>query len=456
MSFSKRSLIAVTLAWVTVAPFNSRAQSERIEPEAQLPQLNQIIADALLDSPRIVVRNTEAAAFAADVQIAKSARLPSMGAFVNWTRGEENRQYYSNGAQSAEKLGYTVSLSQSLYQWNAVTLGIESAKIRQQIDAGNTRLAYLSLVKGIRYNYMSAIMARGGLTRARLNEDLAQTNLSDLTDKRAKNLASDAEVFNAGLARDAAIIERMAAEETLRRTLIVLGRFVGKPPLNEQSLPDDLPLPNTDRIGSIAQSLVQGAAAGGSVTNTAVENAKRQLAVQGNDLAVGKTALRPRFSAVVGMTRDEQSLTADPTSRYESDYVYGGLQVSWAIFDGFATRSRIKSSLARIRVAEINLTAQERELAEDIEHLSTELTRAGMAVKLEEKKLESAENYLKFIQRQVTKGEASESQASAARLNALQARLLAFNVRFGYWNTLSDLLALTETDPVLDRLPTQN
>lgn len=427
-----------------------------IVPEQSLPGLATLLDEALSNSPRMIMRNAEAAAAVTDMKAVKASRIPSVAGYVNWTRGREDRQYYSNGSQEAEKLAYTFSLTQPVFHWNAINLGIQSAKIRQQIDEGNTTLAKLALAQGVRSAYFAAILSEAGLERSRLDEKIRLARFEEITSRRQRNQASDADVFNSGLDKDAGILDRISNEENHRRAILALARLVGVSESTLNNLPKEIPLPNTDQIGAYAQGLIDQARSDIEGSSTAVANSELNLQVADNDLKVNRTTLRPKLNLVMGVTKDEQSLTADPSSRYTSDYYYAGLSMSWAIFDGFASRNRSKSLIARKRSAEVALNELKRDFLDGLTRISSELERNAFAVQLEERKYGSARNNLTFLQEQNKRGEASAAQVEAGELNELVARYSAYFVRATYWNSVVELISLTEVDPALDRIPSTN
>src|SRR5690606_11905681 len=99
-----------------------------------------------------------------------------------------------------------------------------------------------------------------------------------------------------------------------------------------------------------------------------------------------------------GLTQDEQNFTANPLSRYQLEYLYAGVQVSWTIFDGFASRHATKAGLARLRAEQINYDAQQQNLLDDLDNLERQLNRLSLSVQLEERRFTSAQNIFNSVE----------------------------------------------------------
>jgi outer membrane protein TolC len=398
----------------------------------------------------MIIKQAESAATMAQYEVAKASRLPSAGGWANYLRTEDDRNEVG-GARPASKLGYYFSIRQPLYYWGNIQRGVRNAEIQTLIDQGNTRAAYMTLAGDIRKYYMELIIQRQALAKHRFHAEIREKELEETREKRAQNLNSEADLYAALLAHERAQLDLMEWEDRFDYGIKVYSRLTGRPPLTEDQVPLEFPPApgdQTERLVAMATRFL----AVEMPENTNIQIAKKQIEISENNLENTKTNLRPRFDLIAGISQDEQDFALS-TDKYQYRSIFGGISLNWNIFDGFATKARVKSELARLRASEARLVLEQQELLDDVERLGREIKRKGMAVHINERELQSARNHLEYTRGRAERGEASEAEVNAAVLNLEERLGYSLFSRFDYWNKVSQFLGLIEADPVLNRVP---
>jgi len=426
-------------------------QAQLEVPETQLPQLDRLIEQAISQSPRMIVRNADAAAAEADLLTAKAARLPSVNTSASWVASHEDRGDFA-GAVPADKLYYSFTITQPLYQWGNIKRSIESAEIRKAMDAGHTRQAYLLVANEVREKYLNLVRERRNLESARFNLQLANQSLAEGREKRKQNIVSDADIFQAELHQQRMEFQVFTTEDTFIYSGEVLGRLSGTEPLIEQEVPLDFPAPPLKANEAIIAALVSGFLREDIPGNTTIDMALKQMEISQNDLHRNKTALRPTVNLIAGATLDEQSYDLNIANKYEVQSLYAGVSMNWAIFDGFATKGRIRSSLAKMRAAEANFDSKLLEIQSDVASYGRQFKSLALAIVISDRELDSAQNALADVKERLKRGEASDAHVNASEAHLHSAYGRALYDRSNYWAKLGALMNLIEADPILNRV----
>jgi outer membrane protein TolC len=429
-----------------------RAQSALTMPEDKLPVLEEQLEIAMQSSPKMILRQAETAVTHADYKASQSSRYPSLGGWANYLWAEDDRNNAIGGARPATKLGYNFTIRKSLYYWGNLERGIQNWKIQTLIEEGNTRQAYMTLASDIRELFMNLVAGKHRLGDRRFRLEQRRTLVEETREKQRQNLSSPAEVFRAELDLQRAELEVLEAEDEFAHSLRVLSRLTGGPLLTEDDIPNEFPVPPYEEQDSVLVAMAARFLADEMPENTSIQIAKYQIEKTENDLKNSRTSLRPRLDAMVGISQDEQDFALD-TDSYEYQSIFGGVSMTWNLFDGFATRNYVKSGLSRLRAAEINLANEQQELVDNVRALGLELKRRGMAIKIQEQELQSARSNLEYTQGLAERGEASASDVDGAYLNVSDNIRSALYHRYEYWNKLSDFLGLIDADPILNRPP---
>ena len=426
--------------------------SQPVLPEQISPQLDGIIRQALSQSPRMMIRNANAAAAYADMQTAKSARLPTVGGNARFQKSEEDRGDQL-GRIPTDRTYYNFSIEQVLFKWGEVARNIQNAEIRLAIDEGETRKAYALLASEVRTAYIDLVRVRRGLERARFALSLNDSDLEEIREKRAQNLASDFEVYNAELTQQYGAYNASLAEDKFLVASATLSRLTGTPRLNFEEVPNDIPPPAIAQDSEIIVREVAQFFSEAEPTNTELRAALEDLKIQQNNLKNTEVSLRPKFTVSAGVSLDDQVYSRSVADRYQVESQYVGINLFWSIFDGFATKRRVRSHLSKIRASEIRIENMRRELIDNVESHARLLKTLALAVVIDERKLDSARLQLEAMIESEARGEASEAQIDVLRLGVHDAVGAALYARHNYWNKLSSLLGLIDQDPILNRVP---
>jgi outer membrane protein TolC len=165
-----------------------------------------------------------------------------------------------------------------------------------------------------------------------------------------------------------------------------------------------------------------------------------------------RTRQRPKLSFVAGISQDEQSYTSNIAQKYGLESHYVGLQVSWTIFDGFATRGAVASALARKRVAEHSYKQLTETLAQDARKAAKAVELAQRQLVISERLLNNAGNFLSYTKDQLKRGQSSEAEINTAQAGYNATKSSTNSSRYIYLMRVSEFLSLIAADPVVQQI----
>ena len=126
------------------------------------------------------------------------------------------------------------------------------------------------------------------------------------------------------------------------------------------------------------------------------------LEIEDQQLIIDRAELRPRVDAFTGY---EVYSERDPLVGEEFNHGYViGLNVSWHIFDGFATRGRLQATRARRAAAEAALQAAQTSVESDVRSAFLDLEQADRVMESETRNVGNASESLELARSNLTAG----------------------------------------------------
>ena len=423
-------------------------------PEAFFPGLKSILDTAIKQSPRMILRNLDNALAEQDRIAARAGQLPSIGGSLQYTPLERDYRADHAGYLKTQQLTYNLTFNQPLYHWGELKANTRIGELRQKITQGQTAESYRLLVQEIRSRYMAVILSKTVVAREQLNLAIARDQLAVAQEKYDKKVFSDADMFMPHLTSDQATLAADRAAEDYRSAKLTLAKLTGTPVLEESQVPDEIPSVTAaqDRLEGLMNAYVSQK----DPKSYALDNLRSQAEVEKLNYTVANARLKPKLNFVMGTTKDQQSYTADISTRYDLQTYYAGVQVNWSIFDGFSTRSMVKNALLRRRQLEQNIEDATTNQLDEVRSEFKQLGFSARGMELSERLYGSSEAGLHMEQDNLKRGLSSEAQVSAAKLNYYFAQVAVFNARADYLTRTSEFLSTMLEDPALANLPQLN
>lgn len=422
---------------------------EVMVPEAFLPGLDAILKQAMQQSPQMLNRAIDLEIVENDRIQARASLLPSLNAGFRYYEAEDKRANNPLTLGSA-KTYYDLTVTQPLFYWGERRNAAKIGEIQALIGQGQYRDGYRLFAREVRNLYQSLILQKIMVERSAHYRKQTQTILRGSEELLTKKAISDADIFSVRITAEQAQISWERTVNDFEYSKLSFARLTGIGSIQDEMIPDEIPAINYNK--SAYSQILAGFLGQKDLPTMDAYVSRQQMAVQELNYASTKTRLKPKVNLVLGISQDEQSYSQNLEDRYAVQSMYGGVSVSWAIFDGFATRAATRTAFLRKKQMESNyhqLTLQLTQLAQN-QVKSIELAARNMSIV--DRYLESAEGNLKSKQEEFKRGVIAESDVNGAQFGLYDARINAYSARRDYLSRVADLLGTVMADPVLANL----
>jgi outer membrane protein TolC len=445
--FSKHVLsLAVVLGLLPVISF---AQQGPQLPEDVFPALRPILEQAVQQSPQMVSRNLELLAADGDLTQAKAGMYPSLSGFYRYSQTSDQREDIAERLKS-DKTYYSITLTQPLFHWGEHVNNAKIGEIRREIADENYSEAYRLLANQIRASYLSLIMNKIGVTNAAYSLKLADEALASAEDRLEKKVISEGAIFQTRIAADQARLANETAVWTYALAKQSFSKLTGQPASSDYAIPSEIPalIESKDKV----DALLAGFLSQEKPETAALRIARKNVMVSDLTYKNQRTQQRPKLSFVAGISQDEQSYTSNIAQKYGVESQYVGLQVSWNIFDGFATRGAVASALARKRMAEHSYKQLTETLAQDARKAAKAVDLAQRQLAISERLLNNAGNFLNYTRDELKRGQSSEAEINAAQAGYNGTKSSTNSSRYIYLMRVSEFVSLIAADPLVRQI----
>jgi outer membrane protein len=332
-------------------------RSENRGEEAQRPalsgglSLDEGILTALQNSRQIQLAVLERLKAAARVDEAWSQALPDLDLGATYTRLDEAPKVSISG--STVTLGFlnnyalTARLSQPLYRGGAVSAGVRGARIYSVLVDEQMRGTRQAVIFAARKAYYDAWLARE-LKRASGDAvSVAQGHLEDVDKNVKAGKLSDFDHLRAEVELKTLIAQNVQDENRYHVALTTLLNVLGVSQESQIELSEPLQYrPVTPTLDESVHSAF--------TQNSDLLQAELTIRLQREAVNVARAGYYPQMDAFV------QDSETRPNPHNQTDDSWGnawsaGLSLTYRVFDGFKTRSRVREAEAQLKQYEVTL-----------------------------------------------------------------------------------------------------
>lgn len=418
-------------------------------PDDVFPALQNILHEAMTQSPTMVARNMELLVADGDLTQAKSGLYPTIGGFYQFSQTRDQREDIT-GSLKTDKTYYSLTLTQPLFHWGERTNNAKIGEIRREIADENYKEAYQLLANQIRSSYLSLIMGKIGVDNAKYSLKRSEEALSSAEDRLQKKVISEGEIFQTRIAVEQARLAEETAVWNYGVSKQNFSRLTGQVALSDSQIPSEIPMLSESK-GKV-DALLARFLSQEDPENLKARIARKEITISDLSYENQRTRLRPKLNFVAGISQDEQSYTENLANKYGLESQYVGLQVSWNIFDGYASRGAVASALARKRLAEHNYRQLTASLAQDARKAAKAVELAQRQLAISERLLNNAENFLTYTKQDFQRGQSSEAQVAAAQAGYNNTLSSTNSSRYIYLMRVSEFVSLIAEDPIVSQL----
>lgn len=448
-------LLALGTAFVCAALPGLRSQSSDYTtaplPETYFPALKGILTAAVSQSPRMVARNAENASAEGNRIVMRAGQLPSVTGYFNYYPWDRQVRADLADPTDSAKLAYNLSLTQPIYHWGALKNTTRIGELQLRMTQGQTAEGYRILVQEIRGLYLALIIKKATLGKARLSQQMAEDNYNVSQTKLEKKVISDADMFLPTVGRDKARLATDQAVDDYENNKMIFAKLCGRPVLSDDEIPNEIP--DASSSAPALEPKLREFVSQKDLNSYNLRYLGDQIEVERLSYENINTRLRPQLNFLTGTSQDQISYTTNLAAKYKVTDYFAGVQVTWSIFDGFATKGLAASSLARRHQLEQSYRDLSVNLVDQARTQYRQLGFARRAMEISNRLLDSSAGALRDKKVDATRGLASETDVNTFRAYHQEAQINAYTARSDYMMKTADFLSTMLEDPALANLP---
>ena len=351
--------------------------------------LEQAVALAQERNPDILIARKKVQAARGSWIEARSGFLPSVSSSGLY----DKRQTQSSTTLREEDYNAIVKLEQNLYTGGAVTSQVAIAQLN--VDRANYELQEIvsRVAMDVRIAFNELLLNRA---KVRVREDSVGVLEQELNSQQQSFNAGIVGKLNVQRAEVALANERpelFDAQTQLQNSYLRLGDLFGLDTRRGESGPASFELAGELRYQPSHADL-NDCLARADATRGVIKARQKDIQIEDKQYVLDRSAMRPQVRAFSGY---EVYSERDPAVGQEFNYGgVVGINATWNIFDGFATKGRMQATRARREAAVEALAAARRSVASEVRSAFFDIQQAGRVLETETQNVMTADENLEM------------------------------------------------------------
>ena len=378
-----------------------------------------------------------AAAAPAAVTTAKAPLYPALTSAGYIQYREQSLTTQGGDAPTNRKEDYSgdVRLSQNLYSAQAVRSRIAAAKLQLEAETANYQAQVDASTLLARLSFYQTLYAESSIAVEQEAVDLLTTQLKDQQDRFAAGTVGQLNVNRAQVTLANERPALLASQSSVQTAYVALAQLLGVAyPADAHDRPfrvrGELSCP------PVRMTLTEGLARAQAMRP---EIAARKVSVDALKRLVTaeKAGTRPQITAYAAY-----DIYSEPSVLSTRDNFSGytlGLQASWTIFDGFATRGRVRSVQAQVAQAQAQLEGARQQVEAEVRTAFYDLQLAKETLPPLADTVRLASETQTLSNRNFDAGLSSQLDVLQTRVDLTRARVAELAARLRYHQALARL-----------------
>jgi outer membrane protein TolC len=368
---------------------------------------------------------------------ARAGFLPSLTTYANY---EELQSDYAKLAGASpnrrdEIWNVNVRLTETIFAGGAVRGRMDIARLQKASRLLDYEAATDQVIMDVRVAFYDILRNQSDVSVHQQAVDFLQ---EQVTNERHRLEVGTGQKLNVLRAEVNLALEQSALVDSrnrLRNSYLRLSELLAIPYSIDQ---DHVPFDVTGELRYEKTTLTLGDCLSRALVHrpelTVREN---EVKIQKRQLTVDRSEVLPRVDLFAGydvVSEPDRTLTND----FYNGYV-AGVQVSWHVFDGLATKGRLNATRARIDAAEISYDAIHRTIEADVLRSYRDLQKAEENIQTQTANVQLANESLQLATASFGLGLTSQLELLQSQLDLTRAQTSELSARFDYNAALARL-----------------
>jgi outer membrane protein TolC len=414
-------------------------------PEDYLPGLRALLKTAVERSPNTITASINVALSDASRIGADAILYPQLNASTDYA---SNTQSSSTNTNTQSGFFYSAGVSQPIFQFGALRDSAKIGQIGLKIAERQYADAYRTLAVSIREQYMALIYKKMIMRNMEFSLKISQESLAAEQARFDSGSSSEAALGTAKMSVEQHQLDADKAEEEYLYGKRVFTRLVGIDDLDDESIPVDLPHP--DYSASLADAVLAGFVGDGVESTFQSQVYQMYITQQDLSYSIAKVRLLPKISA--GASIAKQNIVTGAASQVGSQSENYNVAASWAIFDGFATRSAKRLALENKRMYERQRKTYIDTTLDSMTYMRHQLGFSSRAMSIAEVQYNLIEAGVKRLSQDKVLGYASQATIDTGVLDLFADTSQRADARSDYLDRWTEFVSLAGVDPALDNI----
>ena len=411
------------------APAQSQIASNAPPPQLPRYTLQDCINRALDQNPDILVAKKRLEEAAGAIVEARAGFLPSLTSYASYEKLETD--YATLGGTSSNRTyiwNVNVRLTETVYAGGAVRARMDIARLQHQSRTLDFEAQVDRVIMDVRIGFYDILRNKADVA---VHEQAVSFLAEQARNERNKLDVGTGQKLNVLRAEVNLALEQSALVDSrnrLRDSYLRLSELLSIPCSSDH---DNVPFDVDGALAYERTTLDLNRFLSDALLQrpelTAQEN---EIKAQKRQLVVDHSELLPHVNLYAGYDVVSEPDVTLPQDHYEG-YV-AGVEANWHIFDGLATRGRMRETRARIEAAGIQFDAIQRNIETDVLRAFRDLQRAEENIQTQTANVQLATESLSLATANFAVGLTSQLELLQARLDLTRAQTAELSARFDY------------------------
>ncbi|MDX2110275.1 MAG: TolC family protein [Verrucomicrobiota bacterium] len=439
-----RTLSSVSLVWIGLA---ATALALPPYPEQSLPELDALLKGARDYAPSVVAREYGVEEAIGQEKVAAAMRRPNITFTLRAIGTYENRDDLPENKTRLAPDG-NLTGRQPLYYWGRLDAYRNMGKIRrEQAEVERDRAGKEALWQ-IRQYYLQYLLSRKSQATAMKGLELADKQLAAQEDLAQAGRSTEQRMIEVRILRQTYEERLTTAQAALLRARAALEDITGQP-VDEQ-LGADAEIPAAAALTNAELAELRSKILAPGTESLLVEQAELSLSLEKENFRVISSRNKPAFDFITGAYQDQIDSYGSSKQAFRY-YFFGGVQMTWNIFDGGETKGHKISSLARQRYNEIQINRGKSAVNRERSYLLGEVEQSMRAMQTRERSQQLQQQRVALAEKQMTRNEISSQELLRMQIQAEEAQVSLLEARVNYIVGLSKLRSELYGEPQIIR-----
>lgn len=322
-----------------------------------------------------------------------------------------------------------VELVQSLYEGGRIASSFRTARLSRAQALLNYQTALSDVILLVELAYYDVLLAQQQITVREASVDLLTHELADTTRRYDAGTVPRFNVLRAEVELANARPKLIRARNSFRIAKNNLVNLMGFNLPRETS--EDIPLTLAGKLEAQPYTIsLPDALQAALGRRTELQALRKAQALRNEDVITAKAGSKPSVQAYAGYEVHNSALHADVG--YEIHGWVAGVGLNWNVFDGMATRGRVRQALAGLDRAAIDLDDTARRIELEVRTAFSNFIEAGEVNESEKKVIEQAEEALRLARSRYEAGAGTQLDVLSAQTALTDARTTSVEALHDY------------------------